>query len=76
MLFVFFFKDVSYGMGPQLSGLSRWFIIIIPAMLVVFLAAPLLFFRLFVLPIYREDCGDSGFLASTMKEACCTFSPH
>jgi hypothetical protein len=68
MLFVFFFMDVSYGMGPLLSGLSRQFIIIIPVLLVVFFAAPILFFRLFVLPIYRVDYGDSNFLASSLKQ--------
>lgn len=68
MLFVFFFMDVSYGMGPLLSGVARQVAIIIPVLLIVFFAAPILFFRLFVLPIYRVDHEDSGFLASPLKQ--------
>jgi len=68
MLFVFFFMDVSYGMGPLLSDLARQVVVIIPVLLIVFFAAPILFFRLFVLPIYRVDHGDSGFLASPLKQ--------
>jgi len=68
MMFVFFFLDISYGMGPLLSGLARQVPVIIPVLMIVFFAAPILFFRLFVLPIYRLDHEDAGFLASPLKQ--------
>jgi hypothetical protein len=68
MLFVFFLMDVCYVLGPLLSGLSRQFTPLIPVLFTVFFAAPILFFRFFILLIYRLDHGDSGFLASPPKQ--------
>lgn len=68
MMFVFFFMDVSYGLGPLLSGLSRRFTPLLPVLFIVFFAVPILFFRLFILQIYRLDYGDSGFLASAPRQ--------
>ena len=68
MLFVFFFMDVCYGMGPLISDLSRRFAPLILVLFIVFFAAPILFFRLFILPIYRLDYGDSGLLSSAPKQ--------
>jgi hypothetical protein len=68
MMFVFFFMDVCYGLGPLLSGLARQFTPLILVLFIVFFTVPILFFRLFILPIYRLDYDDSGFLASAPKQ--------
>jgi len=76
ILLVFFFMDVSYGLDPLLSGLSRQFPPFIPVLFVVFFAVSILF----------SGCSHSQYTSwITMTQAswqalrnrcCCTYSPR